>query len=68
MAAADGAPRPAGAAAVQLHTANGAAEPEVRTGVSAAALLLCGRAASYMVQSRKHSCLSFIFVCPVIKV
>lgn len=68
VAAANSSPGPTGAAEVQLHPANGAAEPEVRTGVSAVTVLFCGWANFYTAQSRKHSCLSFISVCPVIKV
>lgn len=58
MAAAHSSPRPAGAAEVQLHTANGAAEPEVRMGIFAMAVLFCGWANFYIVQSREHGCLS----------
>lgn len=68
VAAAHSSPRPAGAAEVKLHTANGAAEPEVRMGILAIAVLFCGWANFYMVQSREHGCLSLIFGSPVIKV
>lgn len=68
MAAADSAPRPTGAAEVELHTADGAAEPEVRMGIFAVTIQCCGWDHFTWGIVENVGCLSFIFGCPVIKV